>query len=125
MFVRRNVFFPIQVPLTRRTNGRAPLLVASFSFTVAFLLCGLWHQIGWAGVAWGLSQAAGLIACTVYRAILLKWLGRKGLNRYMANRWIRLAAIVLTFEFAAIPVAILMFPFQELTWPTMYLPWRI
>jgi len=121
MFIRRNIFFPIQIALMRRTDSRAPLLVASFSFIVSFLVCGLWHQISWVWVAWGLLQAAGLITCTCHRVLLLKWLGRKGLNRYMANPWIHLAAIVLTFEFAVVAVTIQTFPFQELTWPTIYL----
>jgi D-alanyl-lipoteichoic acid acyltransferase DltB (MBOAT superfamily) len=122
MFIRRNIFFPIQVALMRRTDGRLPLLVASFSFTVTFLACGMWHQIGWAWVAWGLYQAAGLTTCTSYRAVLLNRLGRKGMNQYLANPWIRLVAIVLTFEFAVVAVTIQTFPFQELTWPTIYRP---
>jgi D-alanyl-lipoteichoic acid acyltransferase DltB (MBOAT superfamily) len=122
MFIRRNVFFPIQFALMRRTSGRFPLLVASFSFTVSFLLCGLWHQVNWVWLAWGSIQAVGLIVCNIYRTVLLKRLGRKGVDRYLADPWIRLAAIILTFEFAAFAVAVVTFPFQELTWPTINRP---
>jgi len=81
-FIRRNLFIPIQMALMRRTDGRALLLVASLAFTVSFLLGGLWHSVSWSWLAWGAVQAAGLVACNVYRAALLKRLGRKGLNRY-------------------------------------------
>jgi D-alanyl-lipoteichoic acid acyltransferase DltB (MBOAT superfamily) len=122
MFIRRNLFIPIQVALMRRSDGRSPLLIASFAFTVSFIACGLWHQASRVWLAWGLMQSVGLIICNLYRAMLLKRLGRKGLERYLANPWIRVAAIAVTFEFAAFAVAIVTFPFRELTWPTLYRP---
>ncbi len=100
-FIRRNLFIPIQLALVRRTAGRYPLLIASFAFAVSFLLCGLWHSISLNWLAWGGIHAAGLIACNLYRGYLLKTVGRKGLNRYLANPWIGALAIVLTFEFVA------------------------
>jgi D-alanyl-lipoteichoic acid acyltransferase DltB (MBOAT superfamily) len=122
MFIRRNVFIPIQLTLMRRTGGRAPLWIASFAFVVSFLLCGLWHGMSWIWVAWGLYQASGLIICNLYRHWLTKRIGRKGVIRYMANPWIRLAATAVTFEFAAIAVAMLTYPSSELSlsWLTSY-----
>ena len=122
MFIRRNVFIPIQLTLMRRTGGRAPLWIASFAFVVSFLLCGLWHGLSWIWVAWGLYQAGGLITCNLYRHWLTKRIGRKGVIRYMANPWIRLAATAVTFEFAAIAVSIVSYPFQELSpsWLSKY-----
>ena len=113
-FIRRNLFIPIQVALMRRTGGTHPLAVACVAFTISFLLCGLWHGISWPWLAWGGFQAAGLIACNVYRAFLLKRIGRKGLNRYLANRPIRAAGCVLTFLYQAVALAIATFPYQEL-----------
>jgi len=101
LFIRRNLFIPIQLALVRRTGGRYTLLIASFAFAVSFLLCGLWHNISLNWLAWGGMHAAGLIVCNLYRDYLLKALGRKGLNRYVDNPWIRVLAIVLTFEFVA------------------------
>jgi D-alanyl-lipoteichoic acid acyltransferase DltB (MBOAT superfamily) len=121
-FIRRNVFIPIQMTLMRRSEGEHPLLISSFAFTVAFLLCGLWHSIGWVWLAWGLFQAAGLIVCSLSRHVLIKRLGRKGYNRYLANPWIRLVAIAVTFEFAALAVAIVTYPFQEVSWMPTYRP---
>jgi D-alanyl-lipoteichoic acid acyltransferase DltB (MBOAT superfamily) len=100
-FIRRNIFLPLQVSLVRQTGGRHVLLIGSFGFAVSFLLCGLWHGIGLNWLAWGACQALGFIICNLYREFLLKTLGRKGFNRYLANPWIRGVAILITFEFIA------------------------
>lgn len=115
-FIQRNVFIPLQLGMMRRTDGRFPLLIASISITIAFLLCGLWHRIDLHWLAWGALQATGLIACYLYQHILVKRLGRKGVKAYLANRWIRLLAIVLTFEFEALTVLVATYPFEELLW---------
>ena len=121
-FIRRNLFIPIQMTLMRQTEGAHPLLISSFAFTASFLLCGLWHSIGWTWLAWGLFQAMGLIVCSLYRHLLIKRLGRKGLNRYMADRRFRLLATFITFEFAAVAVAIVTYPFGEISWMPTYRP---
>jgi D-alanyl-lipoteichoic acid acyltransferase DltB (MBOAT superfamily) len=113
-FIRRNLFIPIQLGLMRRTEGRHPLLIASVAFTVSFLLCGLWHNVGPVWLLWGAYQSAGLIVCYLFRAYLLKRLGRKGLNGYMANPWIRAVAVFLTFEFIAFSVFLVTAPRLEL-----------
>lgn len=115
MFIRRNLFIPIQLALTRRDGGRHPLAVASMAFAASFLLCGVWHRVDGAWAAWGLYQAGGLITCTAYRQALTRRLGRKGVLRYMDGPRIRMAMTALTFEFAAVGVAIPLYPFAELT----------
>jgi alginate O-acetyltransferase complex protein AlgI len=119
-FIRRNLFFPLQVALMRRTDGKHALTCASISFAVSFLLCGLWHRIGFAWLAWGALQAAGLIICNLYRYYLTKRLGRKGVQAYLADRWIRILAILLTFEFEAFTVMVVTYPFSEVRWWTTY-----
>jgi D-alanyl-lipoteichoic acid acyltransferase DltB (MBOAT superfamily) len=114
LFIRRNLFIPIQLALVRRSDGRWPLLTASLAFGISFLLCGLWHSISLPWLTWGAVQAAGLIACNLYRNALNRRIGRKGVNRYLENPWIRLAAVVLTFEFQAVAMMISMYPFEEL-----------
>jgi D-alanyl-lipoteichoic acid acyltransferase DltB (MBOAT superfamily) len=111
-FIRRNVFIPVQLTLVRRTMGEYPLVIASFAFAVSFLLCGLWHSIGLNWLAWGAYHAIGLIVCNLYRNYLLKTMGRKGLNRYMATPWIRVLAIVITFEFVAASLVIVTYPWS-------------
>ena len=119
-FIRRNLFIPIQLALMRSTEGRAPLTAASVAFTVSFLLCGLWHSISWPWLAWGACQAAGLVACNYYKYTLQKRLGRKGVKEYLADRRIKAAAVVLTFEFAAAVVAVATYPYGEIRWWTDY-----
>ena len=113
-FIRRNLFIPMQLALVRRTEGRRPLLAASVAFTISFLLCGLWHSISWPWLASGAIQAAGLVVCNLYRHSLTKRLGRKGVGRYLGNRWIKLAAVFLTFEFQALAMAVSVYPIKEL-----------
>ncbi len=117
LFIRRNIFIPVQLALMRLTDGRRPLQIASLAFTASFLLCGLWHQINLRWLAWGAFHAAGLVACNIYRTRLTRRLGgRKGVNKYMANRWIRAASTALTFEFNAAAVFIVTYPFEVPTW---------
>ena len=123
MFIRRNIFIPIQLSLMRLTNGRAPLWIASFAFIVSFLLGGLWHGVSWVWAVWGLYQALGLIICTLYRDWLRRRIGAKGVSRYMANPWIRMLGIALTFEFEVGAVAIYTYPFSELSLSWLYSYW--
>ncbi|HEY2157366.1 MAG TPA: MBOAT family O-acyltransferase [Isosphaeraceae bacterium] len=111
-FIRRNVFIPLQLTLMRATGGRAPLKIASFAFLISFLLCGLWHAIDVRWMIWGVLHGLGLTACNLYRFALTKRLGRRGVERYLANPWIRAAARVVTFEFVAVTVWIITAP-----WP--------
>ncbi len=116
LFIRRHLFTPIQLWLMRSTDGRFPLAAASVAFFISFLLCGLWHSVGFVWLAWGALQATGLVVCNLYKSFLLKRLGRSGLNRYLANPWIRVAAIILTFEFIAATLVVVTYPYSELTW---------
>jgi D-alanyl-lipoteichoic acid acyltransferase DltB (MBOAT superfamily) len=111
-WIRRNIFIPVQLAMMRRTGGLYPLLIASFAFAVSFLLCGLWHNIGLNWLAWGAYHALGLIACNLYRHYLIRVMGRKGYNRYMANPWIRAAATVLTFEYIAFSLVLVTYPWS-------------
>ena len=101
MWIRRNIFMPVQLTMLRRTAWRRPLLCASVAFSIAFFLCGLWHAVDIRFAAWGALHAIGLVVATNYRAILVRRLGAAGVKRYMANRWIEVAAVVITFEWAA------------------------
>ena len=119
-FIRRHVFIPIQLALMRRTEATRPLLSATVAFSVSFLLCGLWHSVGPRWLLWGALHALALIVCNLYKAWLLKKLGRKGVNRYLQNPWVRVLCIVATFEFAALALAAATYPFDQLPWWTDY-----
>ena len=102
MWIRRNLFFPIQVVLLRQTGGRHPMVCGAVGFGVSFLLCGLWHGIAMNFVVWGLMHASGLIAVNAYKKALSDRLGSKGVKRYLANPYIKAVSMVITFEFVAL-----------------------
>jgi D-alanyl-lipoteichoic acid acyltransferase DltB (MBOAT superfamily) len=104
LWIRRNLFFPIQLSLVRRTGGKHALWCASIAIFIAFVLCGVWHGLNMPFLLWGLTNAVGLIVVNLYRHWLKKWLGGKGVARYMSSLPIRIAAVVLTFEFIAFSV---------------------
>ena len=102
MWIRRNLFFPIQVTLLRQTGGKHPMLCGAVGFAVSFVLCGLWHGIAWNFVVWGVMHASGLITVNVYRKALSERLGSKGVKRYLANPYIKAVSMAITFEWVAI-----------------------
>jgi D-alanyl-lipoteichoic acid acyltransferase DltB (MBOAT superfamily) len=103
-WIRRNLFFPIQLSLVRRTGGKHALWCASIAIFIAFVLCGVWHGLNLPFLLWGLTNALGLIAVNLYRHWLKKRLGGKGVARYLSSVPIRIVAVVLTFEFIAFSV---------------------
>ena len=109
-FIYRNLFIPVQLALLRRTGPQAALWCAAVAFSVAFLLCGLWHELNVRWLLWGAMHAAGLVTVNGYRAWLQRRLSREALTRYRANRGIRLVAVILTQAFAA-------FTLLVATWP--------
>jgi alginate O-acetyltransferase complex protein AlgI len=115
-FIRRNIFIPLQLALMRWTDGRRPMTAVGLAFTASFLLCGLWHQIDLRWLAWGAFHASGLVACNIYRSRLTARLGRRGMKRYLDDRWIRLAATALTFEFNVTAIFVITYPFEVPTW---------
>jgi D-alanyl-lipoteichoic acid acyltransferase DltB (MBOAT superfamily) len=116
LFIRRNIFIPVQLHLLRLTEGRFVLAIASVAFLISFVLCGLWHSISLPWLAWGVLQAAGLILCNLYKAGLMKRLGRRGLDAYLANPWYRAIATFVTFEFVVLTLVVVMYPYEELQW---------
>ena len=107
MWIRRNLFFPMQVALVRRTEGRHPLVCASIAIFVAFMLCGFWHGLTMPFVWWGLANSGGLIICNLYRYWLKKKLGTKGVAKYMQSWPIRIVAVIITFEFIAFTIMLI------------------
>ena len=75
-FIRRNVFIPLQLNLTRRSGGDKAKIAASLAVGVSFLVVGLWHGVAWRYVVWGVFHAMAVMVCVVYRNFLSKRLGR-------------------------------------------------
>ena len=109
-FIRRNIFIPIQLHMARKTGGRHALLVASFSFTIAFILCGLWHGLTINFLLWGAIHALALVIANLWRAYLKKRLGTQGVKRYLADRRIKFLAQVVTYEYVAFSLVVLFIP---------------
>jgi D-alanyl-lipoteichoic acid acyltransferase DltB (MBOAT superfamily) len=109
-FIRSNLYIPLQLRLMRWTLGRYPLWCASVAFTISFALCGLWHGISSRYLLWGLLNAVGLVVTNLYRQYLMRYLGAKGVKKYMANEPIRIFASLVTFEFVAFSLAVLQEP---------------
>jgi D-alanyl-lipoteichoic acid acyltransferase DltB (MBOAT superfamily) len=119
-FIKRNVFMPLQLAMLRTTDGQAQMPITVAAFFISFSLCGLWHNVSYEMLAWGLYHAAGLSVCSMYKQVLLKRNGRKWVNRYLANPWIKAVAIFAMFEFAAFGVLIQTYPFREMfQWTTL------
>ncbi len=112
-WIRRNLFIPIQLSLARRTGGKRMLLIATFAFTVSFLLCGLWHGISWPFFAWGAMHALGLVVTNAYRVWLTRRLGRKGVKAYKEKLTYRLLAQFGTFQYVAFSLLIISYPWKE------------
>jgi len=110
LFIRRNLFIPIQLALGRKTDGAHPLATACVAIAIAFLACGLWHGISLRFLAWGALHAVALIATNVYRHRLLARLGRKGVKAYLARPVIRVIATALTFELIAFSLVVVVYP---------------
>lgn len=52
-WIRRNIYFPSQFALMRRTDGEHAYLVNTLSLVVAFTFVGVWHRITLQFVVWG------------------------------------------------------------------------
>lgn len=117
-FIRVNIFVPTQIWLLRKDGGERPLRAALASWSLSFLLCGVWHAITLPYFLWGLYHGTGLVVCKLYETALLKRQGRKGYKRYLSNRPIRLLATALTFEFVAFSLAMTVIP-----WTWMWSQW--
>ena len=107
LFIRRNVFIPLQMFLMRQNDASTPLLSAIIAIGISFLLCGLWHGLGVGYLIWGALQAGGLIVARVYGHVLQKRLGKRGVQRYLENPWFRVAGIFLTFQLQALALVAL------------------
>jgi D-alanyl-lipoteichoic acid acyltransferase DltB (MBOAT superfamily) len=103
LFIRRNVFIPIQMFLMRR--GGAPLISAVVAIGVSFFLCGLWHGLSVPYMIWGGLQAGGLIVTRLYAFVLQKRLGTIGVKQYLQNPVFHAVGVFLTFELQALAVA--------------------
>ena len=110
LFIRRNIFIPLQLFLNRRDGGAKPLLSASIAFSIAFVICGLWHGLTINFMLWGAIHALGLIATNFYKSYLKKRLGARGVKEYLAKKSTFYFARFITYEYVAFSLVVLFFP---------------
>lgn len=101
LFIRRNIFIPIQLNLMRSSREFDPVLIASVATSVSFLLCGLWHGLTWGWLGWGAMHAAGLVAVRVYGNWLTKRFTPQQMVAYRQSRVAGLAATLLTYTYVS------------------------
>ena len=114
LFIRRNLFIPIQMALIRKTRGKHVLWVASVSFLLSFTFCGLWHGLTWAFLLWGICHAFGLILCNLYKASLKRLCTVKQYEHYQQSLLIHAIAVLVTFEFFAFTMYLAFKPWGEI-----------
>ena len=102
LFIRRNLFFPIQIALVRRSRTPHPLLFAALATAVSFTLAGLWHGIDRGWLAWGLLHAGGLVVVRLWAYALQRRLSPSQLDRYRNSAAVRIVATIATFEYVAL-----------------------
>ena len=88
-------------PLSKFLVGTFGIALANhaiaLTITIVFLLVGIWHGVGWNYAAFGAMHALGVVSNHYYTIFLKNKLGRDGFKAYNENKWIRWAAVALTF----------------------------
>jgi len=112
-WLRRNLFIPLQLALTRGAPTMNPLATSSVALFVTFAFAGLWHRFSGPFLGWGLMHAVGVVATNLYRAWLQRRLGRKGVKAYMSRPGVRAVSTFLTFEYVAFSLAVIGYPWGD------------
>jgi D-alanyl-lipoteichoic acid acyltransferase DltB (MBOAT superfamily) len=101
LYMRDVVFSPLSKYLAMKMGPKNVNHAIAVTIFVVFLLIGVWHGTGWNYAVFGLTQAIGVVTVHYYTLGLKKHLGREKFRAYNENRWIRAAAIVVTFLYFA------------------------
>jgi D-alanyl-lipoteichoic acid acyltransferase DltB (MBOAT superfamily) len=95
---------------------RFPNVAKYFGYGLLFFalfLAGVWHGSSYGFAAFGIINGLGAAVNQIYGDFLRSRLGRTGFQNYLKNRWIELAAIVITFHY---------FCFSMLFFSSFFLP---
>jgi D-alanyl-lipoteichoic acid acyltransferase DltB (MBOAT superfamily) len=101
VWMRDVVFSPLSKFLVGKMGIQLADHAIALTITGVFLLVGIWHGVGWNFAAFGAAHALGVVANHYYTIFLKKKLGREKFKAYNENRWIRAAAVGLTFGYCA------------------------
>lgn len=100
-WIRRHLYVPIQLAWVRKTGGRRQLAISLVSVAAAFTISGAWHGLSLPFLIWGAMHGVGVMIATLYRQVLTRRLGKKGVKAYLGRRWIRVVATFITLEWVA------------------------
>jgi D-alanyl-lipoteichoic acid acyltransferase DltB (MBOAT superfamily) len=97
VWMRDIVFAPLSKFFVRLCGAEHVNHAIALTIAVVFLLVGIWHGAGWNFAAYGAVHALGVVTNHYYTLFLKKRLGRERFKAYNENRWLRAAAVTLTF----------------------------
>jgi membrane protein involved in D-alanine export len=100
-YMRDVVFSPLSKFFVRAAGPANANHAIALTIAIVFLLVGVWHGVGWNFAVFGMVHAAGVVGNHYYTIALKKRLGRDGFKRYNENRWIKAAAVAVTFCYVA------------------------
>ena len=98
-WIRDYVFNPLYKSLLMRWP-KWSRSAAYTSYFIALFLAGLWHGSTSNWVVYGLMHGAGVSTTKWWEERIIKKRGRPGLREYLKNPRIRVAATIITFNFA-------------------------
>ncbi len=110
-YMRDVVFSPLAKGLTRLFG---PANAIACAIVVVFLLIGVWHGAGWRFLAFGALHALGVVTNHYYTLWLKRLLGRDRFRAYDENRWIRAAAVAITFAYVTLTLALFAVDFPDI-----------
>ena len=96
-YVRDVIFSPLSKALVSRFGPARANHAIALSIMVVFIVVGVWHGVGWNYLIFGLLHALAVVVNHYYTIILKKWLGREGFLAYSRSKFIKWAAICVTF----------------------------
>ncbi len=100
-WMRDVVFAPLSKYLVGLFGPANVNHAVALTVAIVFFLIGIWHGVGWNYALFGLAQSVGVVTVHYYTIFLKKRLGRDGFKAYNENRWIRAAAVTVTFFYYA------------------------
>lgn len=101
-WMRDLVFFPMAKNLVGWVGPKYANHAIAGIILLVFVLIGIWHGRGWTFLVYGLLHGLGVVANHYYTLALKKHLGREQYLSYMANRWIEVVGVLMTFLYTAV-----------------------
>lgn len=99
VYLRDILFAPISKELMRRTGPRFAPHAIGITILLVFVAMGAWHGLTWNFLIYGTLHGVGVASCHYYTIFLKKTLGKARYMAYEKNKFIRAAAVTVTFAY--------------------------